>query len=105
MASFDSSQVSDEAKATLTKFQDPNLLLDHTRIDDIRGQLPEQMLPLFNELMLHLQVALTHALSNVFLLAAIVMAIAAVLTFAIKEVPLRSQKRNTRSRRIGHISR
>jgi len=92
MTSFDSSQVPDEAKATLVKFQDPNLLLDHTRIDAIRGQLPEQMLPLFNELMLHLQVALTHALSNVFLLAAIVMAIAAILTFAIKEVPLRSQK-------------
>ena len=46
----------------------------------------------YHEIWLHLQVALNHALSNVFLLAAIVMAIAGLLTFAIKEVPLRSQK-------------
>ena len=63
-----------------------------TRIEAIRGQIPEQMVPLFNELMVHLQSSLTYALSNVFLAAAIIMTIAALLTFFIKEVPLRSQK-------------
>lgn len=92
MASFDSSKVPEAARETLSKFQNPNLLLDHTQIETIRAQLPENMLPLFNDLMLHLQQSLTFALSNVFLVAAIVMAIATLLTFTIKEVPLRSQK-------------
>ncbi len=94
MGSFDTSKVPEDARGTIEKFQDPNLLLDHTQIESIREELPQQMLPLFNELMVHLQTALTHALSNVFLAAAIVMAIAVLLTFFIKEVPLRSQKDN-----------
>lgn len=91
MASFDQSKVPEDAQETISKFQDPNLLLDHTQIEAIRSKLPEQMLPLFNDLMEHLQSALTYALSNVFLAAAIVMFIAVLLTFFIKEVPLRSK--------------
>lgn len=94
MGSFDQSKVPVDARETVDKFQDPNLLLDHTQIESIRAELPQQMLPLFNELMVHLQHALTQALSNVFLAAAIVMSIAVLLTFFIKEVPLRSQKDN-----------
>lgn len=94
MGSFDQSKVPVDARETLDKFQDPNLLLDHTQIESIRAELPQQMLPLFNELMVHLQNALTEALSNVFLTAAIVMGIAVLLTFFIKEVPLRSQNDN-----------
>lgn len=92
MASLDPGSIPEEATTTLSEFQDPNLLLDHTQIDSIRGQMSEQMLPFFNNLMIHLQQALSHALSNVFLLAAIIMGIASLLTFVIKEVPLRSQK-------------
>lgn len=92
MASYDTTSVPAEAKESLSKFQDPNLLLDHSQIEGIRGQLPDQLLPLFNNLIMHLQEALSHALSNVFFAAAVVMFIASLLTFAIKEVPLRSQK-------------
>lgn len=94
MGSFDQSNVPVDAREMMDKFQAPNLLLDHSQIESIRAELPQQMLPMFNELMVHLQHALTQALSNVFLTAAIVMAIAVLLTFFIKQVPLRSQKDN-----------
>ncbi len=91
MASFNPTAIPEESKGALAKFQNPNLLLDHTKIESLRAELPEQWLPIFNNLMLHLQESLTHALSNVFFVAACVMAASALLTFALKEVPLRSQ--------------
>ncbi|AYC28883.1 MDR family MFS transporter [Paenisporosarcina cavernae] len=91
LESYDTSAIPPEAAETLAKFQNPALLLDHTQLDAIESKLPAEMLPLFNEMIHHLQDALTYALSNVFMLSSVVMLVAALLTFFISEVPLRGK--------------
>ncbi|MEC2077936.1 MDR family MFS transporter [Metabacillus fastidiosus] len=79
-----------EMQGKLQALQNPQLLLDHEKLNMIHNSLPEQIAPLFKEMVALLQGALSFALSGVFMTAAFIMVAAVVLTLFLKEIPLRS---------------
>ncbi|MRX72063.1 DHA2 family efflux MFS transporter permease subunit [Bacillus lacus] len=79
-----------QAAEQLSALQNPQLLLDHSQLDAIKENLPADILPLFEAMISALQDALSFALSGVFWAAASIMLVAVVLTFFVKEIPLRS---------------
>ncbi len=78
------------ATEKLAQLQDPQILLDHPRLTAIENSLPASLQPVFTQLTEALREALAASLSNVFLTGAAVLTIAFILTFLLKEVPLRT---------------
>ncbi|RAV18978.1 MDR family MFS transporter [Paenibacillus contaminans] len=74
----------------LAALQNPQVLLDSEKLSAIRNSLPAQYQTIFTGLLDRLREALSYSLSGVFLTGAIVVAAAIVLTFFLKEIPLRS---------------
>jgi EmrB/QacA subfamily drug resistance transporter len=83
---------SPELAGKLESLQNPQLLLDHEKLEGLKNTLPQEAIPFFDNVMLKLQDSLSYALSGVFIFVTITMAVAILLTFFIKEVPLRSAK-------------
>ena len=74
----------------LTQFQNPQILLDQPKLIEIQNSLPVPMQSIFTQHVEGLREALSASLSNVFLTGSIVLVVAFMLTFLIKEVPLRT---------------
>ncbi len=74
----------------LTQLLDPQLLLDHAKLSAVQDSLPATAQPVFAHLSALLKQALAGSLSNVFLTGTIVLVLAFVLTFFLKELPLRT---------------
>lgn len=83
---------SPELAGKLESLQNPQLLLDHEKLDGLKNTLPKEAIPLFENVIHQLQDSLSYALSGVFIFVTITMALAILLTFFIKEIPLRSAK-------------
>lgn len=83
---------SPELAGTMESLQNPQLLLDHEKLDGLKNTLPKEAIPFFENVIHQLQDSLSYALSGVFIFVTITMAIAILLTFLIKEIPLRSAK-------------
>jgi EmrB/QacA subfamily drug resistance transporter len=83
---------SPELAGKLESLQNPQLLLDHEKLDGLKSTLPQEAIPFFENVIHQLQDSLSYALSGVFIFVTITMAVAILLTFFIKEVPLRSAK-------------
>ncbi|MGM0922743.1 MAG: DHA2 family efflux MFS transporter permease subunit [Bacillota bacterium] len=83
---------SPELAGKLESLQNPQLLLDHEKLDGLKNTLPQEAIPFFDNVIHKLQDSLSYALSGVFIFVTITMAVAILLTFFIKEVPLRSAK-------------
>ncbi|MDQ0859072.1 MDR family MFS transporter [Bacillus sp. V2I10] len=83
---------SPELAGKLESLQNPQLLLDHEKLEGLKNTLPQEAIPFFDNVILKLQDSLSYALSGVFIFVTITMAVAILLTFFIKEVPLRSAK-------------
>lgn len=83
---------SPELAGKLESLQNPQLLLDHEKLDGLKNTLPQEAIPFFDNVIHNLQDSLSYALSGVFIFVTITMAVAILLTFFIKEVPLRSAK-------------
>lgn len=79
-----------EMQETIGALQNPQLLLDHEKLTEIQQSLPESMTTFFGKIINLLQDSLSFALSGVFMTATLIMIIAVVLTFFLKEIPLRS---------------
>lgn len=73
----------------LKELQNPQVLMDPDKLDQIQASLPEQMQTLFTQLVDILREALSYSLSGVFLVGAIVIGTGFLLTFFLKEIPLR----------------
>ncbi|MDQ0220231.1 DHA2 family efflux MFS transporter permease subunit [Peribacillus cavernae] len=82
--------ISPELAGKMQALQNPQLLLDHEKLNQLRTSLPAEVLPLFEKVIHNLQDALSYALSGVFLLVTFIMLLAVFLTFFLKEIPLRS---------------
>lgn len=80
-----------EAANRLTHLLNPELLLNRSQISDIQNSLPASDQPCFDHLLELLKQALVNSLSNVFLAGTILLVFAFLLTFFLKELPLRSQ--------------
>ncbi|WP_282033987.1 MDR family MFS transporter [Metabacillus indicus] len=83
---------SPELAGKLQSLQNPQLLLDHEKLDGLKNTLPPEAVPFFENVIRQLQDSLSYALSGVFIFVTITMALAILLTFFIKEIPLRSAK-------------
>lgn len=83
---------STELAGKMESLQNPQLLLDHEKLDGLKNTLPKEAIPFFENVILKLQDSLSYALSGVFIFVTITMALAILLTFFIKEIPLRSAK-------------
>ncbi|MGP1907906.1 MDR family MFS transporter [Metabacillus sp. JX24] len=83
---------SPELAGKLESLQNPQLLLDHEKLDGLKNTLPPEAVPFFENVIRQLQDSLSYALSGVFIFVTITMAVAILLTFFIKEIPLRSAK-------------
>jgi len=66
------------------------MLLDQPKLKELHATLPEQIQPLFNQLIEMLRNALSDSLTVVFLSGTALLVIAALLVLFLKEIPLRS---------------
>ena len=82
-----------ETSKNLAQLLDPQLLLDQSKLSAISNGLPSQARPVFTHLIEALRQALAGSLSNVFLTGTVVLAVALMLTFLLKELPLRTTVR------------
>ncbi|RCW42540.1 MDR family MFS transporter [Paenibacillus prosopidis] len=91
----DGLQVIPAADATLLKeLNDPQILLDPGKLEQMRSRLSEGGQPMFDQLVMFMREALSGALSSVFLTGAVILIAGFILTWFIKAIPLRtSQKR------------
>lgn len=83
------SNIPPEMAQNFDVLKNPQILLDHEKLEEIKGMLPPQMQEVFTNLFHVLQDAMTYALSGVFFIGMVIMIIAVVLTFFLKEIPLR----------------
>lgn len=77
----------------LTQLLNPQLLLDHAKLSAVQDGLPPAAQPVFAHLAALLKQALAGSLSTVFLTGTLVLVLAFVLTFFLKELPLRTTVR------------
>ncbi len=88
--SGESARMSDGAAASLTEIANPQNLMDPEKMAAARQSLAPELHEIFEQVIGLLREAMSYALSGVFLLGAIVVSLALVLTFFLKEIPLRS---------------
>jgi EmrB/QacA subfamily drug resistance transporter len=75
--------------AKFKELQNPQVLMDPDKLDQIHASLPEQMQGVFTQLVDMLREALSYSLSGVFIIGSLVIGTAFLLTFFLKEIPLR----------------
>ncbi|WP_257348392.1 MDR family MFS transporter [Pseudalkalibacillus decolorationis] len=85
-----------DAAEKLKALQDPQALMDPEALDKIKSSLPDGLLGVFDQIVGVLRTALSHALSDVFLTGSIIVGAAVLLTFFLKEIPLRMSNTDTK---------
>jgi EmrB/QacA subfamily drug resistance transporter len=86
----DLSSQSSQVTNALQSLQDPQVLMNPAQIESIQAALPDELGSVMVELLHQLRESLNYALNGVFIICVIVTAIAFLLTFGLREVPLRS---------------
>lgn len=92
-AGVDLSKVDSGTAAKLSELTDPKLLMNQPMLAELQTKLPEQIQPLFAQMLDMLRSVLHDTLSSVFFLGAALVALALVLTFFLKEIPLRTSNK------------
>ncbi|ARU60037.1 MFS transporter [Tumebacillus avium] len=72
----------------------PQLLVAPDQLEAIRAQIPAQVQPIFDQLIQSLKTALVAGLDEVFLVGFIISLLALVITFFLKEIPLRTSNKD-----------
>ena len=91
----DLTKLDPESAKQLSAFMNPQMLLDQPKLKELHTTLPEQIQPLFNQLIEMLRNALSDSLTVVFLSGTALLVIAALLVLFLKEIPLRSGEKKT----------
>ncbi|RCX22517.1 EmrB/QacA subfamily drug resistance transporter [Fontibacillus phaseoli] len=86
----DFSQIDPEMAKQLTAFANPQALMNKPLIEQTQASLPADVQPLFAQMIAGIRDALGDTLSVVFLTATLVLVVAFVLVFFLKELPLRT---------------
>lgn len=73
----------------MKELQNPQVLMDTEKLENIRAGLPDQAIGIFDQFLQMLREALSYSLTGVFLFSSIIVALAVVVTFFLKEIPLR----------------
>ncbi|WP_088833700.1 MDR family MFS transporter [Paenibacillus tyrfis] len=86
----DLSKLDPKVAEKLAAFHNPQMLLDQPKLAQIQAALPPELQTVFGQMIDSLREALSYSLANVFLAGAALLVVALVLTFFLKEIPLRT---------------
>lgn len=86
-------QIDPKYAESLKEVMNPQTLLDQPKLESIISQLPPELQTMVDNLVHMVREALSYGVTSTFLTGAIVTAVAVILTFFLKENPLRSAKR------------
>ncbi|GAA3403760.1 MDR family MFS transporter [Paenibacillus hodogayensis] len=92
-AGVDLTKVDPKVAEQLAAFQNPEMLLDQPRLEQLRHTLPDAAQPILTKMIDMLRDALSSALTTVFLSGAALLLVALVLVIFLKEIPLRTSNR------------
>ena len=73
----------------LVQLQDPQVLIDHHQVENIRASIPKDLQEVAGILIEQVRESLGHSLTFVFWITSIILLLGFVLTFFLKEIPLR----------------
>lgn len=79
----------------MLSFADPRMIMNKPLIEQTQAALPADVQPLFAQMIDNIRDALGSTLSTVFLTGALVLVVAFVLVFFLKEIPLRTSNKVT----------
>lgn len=85
-------QIDPKYADSIKEVMNPQTLLDQPKLQSIMSQLPPELQTMVDNLVHMVREALSYGVTSTFLTGAIVTAVAVVLTFFLKEIPLRSAK-------------
>ena len=74
---------------SLGQLQDPQILMNHDELTNIRESLAPELQDTMSSMIAMAREALSYSLTNVFFIASIILCIGFLLTFLLKEIPLR----------------
>ncbi|PUA40543.1 MFS transporter [Paenibacillus elgii] len=86
----DLSKLDPKVAEKLAAFHNPQMLLDQPKLAQIQAALPPELQTVFSQMIDSLREALSYSLANVFLAGAALLVVALLLTFFLKEIPLRT---------------
>lgn len=89
----DISKLDPAVASKLAAFQNPEMLLDQPRLAELQRTLPAEIQPVLAKMIDMLRDALSSSLTTVFLAGAALLVVAMVLTFFLKEIPLRTSNK------------
>lgn len=78
----------------LALLKNPQVLMDPEKLMQIQTAFPAELHEVFNKIIIMLREALSYALSGVFLAGGFVIVVALLLTFLLKEIPLRTSNKS-----------
>lgn len=85
-------QIDPKYAESLKEVMNPQTLLDQPKLEGIMSQIPPELQTMVENLVHLVRESLSYGVTSTFLTGAIVTAVAVVLTFFLKEIPLRSAK-------------
>lgn len=77
----------------LKELQNPQILLNQSALAEIQSKLPPEVHTIFDQMIGLLREAMSFSLSGVFLTGTIIVAVSVLLTFFLREIPLRTAAR------------
>jgi MFS family permease len=86
---FASLDLANVPRAVLEVLKNPRTLSNEAAMNAIRTHMPQQFLPLFNDLVIKTKDILVHSLQMVFIFSIAVIVIGVIASFVLKELPLR----------------
>lgn len=92
-AGVDFTKLDPKVAEQLSAFRNPQMLLDQPKLEQLHQSLPQQLQPLFAKMVDMLREALASSLTTVFLWGSALLAVAVILTFFLKEIPLRTSNK------------
>jgi hypothetical protein len=87
---IDPAELLPEAAEKLSELNNPSALMDPEKLLEIQNALPAELQGVFTQIITLLRESLGYALSGTFLVGAVVIFIAFLFTFLLKEIPLRT---------------
>ena len=86
-------QLDPKTAEQLAAFQNPQMLLDHPKMEQLKETLPADLQPVVTQMIDTLRDALSASLTTVFLVGAALVVVALILTFFLREIPLRTSNK------------
>jgi hypothetical protein len=83
-------ELTPEVAESFSKISDPQVLMDPNELDAIRTEIPEEAISVFDKSLQALREALGYSLEGVFFIGMAVILAGCLLTFFLREIPLRT---------------